>query len=318
MSALFKERAVFGIVAAIVVAAGILLLFQSNPPSVPTVTTGPLAVSASFYPVAEFARHVGGDLVTVTTVTPATVEPHDYEPTAQQVASLYRSHVFLYNGGGVDAWATRLAPQLADAGVSVAQLSDAVQVLPLSSDEEESPADVPAFDPHIWLAPALAEREVNMIRDAFSAADPAHADAYAANASAYVSDLATLDQEYAHGLASCTSRTVVTAHAAFAYLAAQYHFDVVAISGISPEEEPSAGRLAEIAALAHEKNIQYIYFETLVSPKLSETIANEVGAQTLVFNPLEGLTQEEIDAGADYLSVMRTNLANLETGMLCQ
>ena len=110
----------------------------------------------------------------------------------------------------------------------------------------------------------------------------------------------------------------MASHAAFGYLAERYNINVISIAGISPEEEPSPKRMAEIAQLAKQKNIKHIFFETLVSPKLSETIAREIGAETLVFNPLEGLTNEEIATGEDYISVMEKNLVNLRTALICK
>ena len=273
--------------------------------------SGRIKIVASFYPVAEFARQVGGDLVFVSTITPSGTEPHDYEPTARQVADMYRADLVLYNGGGVDAWAERLAPELRLQGVPAAQMGSAIDLISSSAGEDS------ATDPHFWLDPTLAAKEVALIRDTLVKINPKDSATYRANADTYLAKLSSLDADFVSGLATCRQRTVITSHAAFAYLAKRYGFDVVSISGISPEQEPSAGRLSEIAAIAKAKGVRAIFFETLVSPKLSETIANEIGAVTLVFNPLEGLSQEEMASGQDYLSVMRTNLQNLKTGMVC-
>lgn len=288
----------------LVLFAGVVALRVSfaPPPYVPDAST--IRIVASFYPVAEFARQVGGNLVDVMTVTPAGVEPHEYEPTSQQVAAMYDADVFLYNGGGVDAWAERIAPELERRGITTINMSDVVGMA--------------VTDPHFWLDPVFAHAEVTLMKNTMTSVDPTHAVDYAQNADAYIEKLASLAADYANGLAMCNNRTVVTSHDAFAYLAARYNFDVIAISGISPEEEPSAGRLAEIAELAREQNISYIFFETLVSPRLSQTVADEIGASTLVFNPLEGLTDNDIDAGKNYVSVMQENLSNLRTAMVCQ
>ena len=307
-----SSRLLLAIVAILVV--GVAAYAFTRPMSSPTPSgTKKLSVVASFYPIAEFARQVGGDLVSVETITPAGAEPHDYEPSPQQVAAAYDADVLLYNGGGVDAWADKVAPQAAQQGVTTAQMSSVIATVPVAPGGEAA-----EFDPHFWLDPVLAEKEVDLIAETLGKADPAHAATFTTNAKAYEAKLSQLDQDYKVGLASCANRTVVTSHAAFAYLSKQYGFDVIAIAGISPDEEPSAGRLAEIAALAKAKAIKYIYFETLVSPKLSQTIADEIGAQTLVFNPLEGLTNEEIAAGKDYVTVMEENLTNLRTGMVCR
>lgn len=269
------------------------------------------SVVASFYPIGEFARQVGGNHVDVSVISPPGTEPHDYEPTAKQVAEVYGSDVFLFNGGGVDAWAEKISVEAGQQGVAVVEMASAIETIPASDGEG-------AFDPHFWLDPKLATKEVELIRDTLIATDPANAAAYAANAAAYAKTLATLDADFRSGLSNCARPTAVTSHAAFAYVAKEYGFEMQSITGLSPEEEPSAGRIAEIAAMAKEKKIGYIYFETLVSPKLAETIATEIGAQTLVFNPLEGLTEEETAAGKTYVSVMEDNLANLKTGMMCE
>ena len=109
----------------------------------------------------------------------------------------------------------------------------------------------------------------------------------------------------------------MTSHAAFGYLSKEYGFEALSITGFSPESEPSTRQLADLATLARQKNIRYIFFETLVSPRLAQTLASEIGAETLVFIPLEGLTDEEIAQGKDYISVMRENLNNLQIAMEC-
>lgn len=274
-----------------------------------------LNVVASFYPLAEFARAVGGDFVNVDTITPAGVEPHEYEPTPEQTATLYRSDVVLFNGGGIDVWASRIAPDLSSHGISVVEVSKTINLLS-SSDATSNAAET--FDPHFWLDPVWAQREVTLIEQTFMLKDPNHSEIYQKNARDYLVRLQDLDYAYRIGLQSCQNRLVVTSHAAFAYLAKEYAFDVLAIAGLSPDQEPSAGKLAEIVKLAKQKQIKAIYFETLASPKLAQTIADEIGAQTLVFNPIEGLTAEEQTAGKSYLTLMTENLTNLKKGMLCQ
>lgn len=276
-------------------------------------------VVASFYPLAEFARHVGGNLVQVQTVVPAGSEPHDYEPTPQDVVGVHNASVFIYNGGGVDSWADKIAPELMQKGVRVINISDHVSHLANPSIEGKA-AEEPEgpFDPHFWLDPVLAQEQVKVISEALIAVDPEHAVTYTAQSEAYIAQLQSLDQEYQSGLASCVRRDIVTSHAAFGYLAKRYNLTPINISGISPEEEPAPRTLSEIAQIAKQKNIKYIFFETLVSPKLAQTIALEIGAKTIAFNPLEGITDEERQAGKDYLSLMRDNLQSLRIAMECR
>jgi zinc transport system substrate-binding protein len=271
-----------------------------------------LQVVGTFYPLAHFAQRVGGDYVTVANITPAGAEPHDYEPTPQDIVKAYDTKVFVMNGGGVDTWAERIEPDLQAHGVLVVDMHQSIKLMTAPAGAETT------MDPHIWLDPVLAEQEVQLICAALVQADPAHADVYNRNADAYVAQLQILDDEFKAGLSDCQLHDIVTSHAAFGYLARQYNLNQIAIAGLSPDAEPSIQQLAEIAQLTKQKNIKYIFFETLVSPKLSQTIATEVGAQTIAFNPLEGLTDVEISSGQTYLTEMRGNLASLRVALQCQ
>src|SRR6185312_4405980 len=138
------------------------------------------------------------------------------------------------------------------------------------------------------------------VAERLGAVDGANADAYLDRATAFKAELATLDKEFEDGLKTCARRDIVTSHAAFGYLAAKYSLTQVPISGISPEAEPSPQRVAEVAALAREKGVTTIFFETLVSPKVAETLAREVGAKAEVLDPIEGLASDAAP-GTDYL-----------------
>jgi zinc transport system substrate-binding protein len=275
-----------------------------------------IQVVASFYPLGEFARQVGGDSVSVSAIVPAGVEPHEYEPTPQDIASIYAADVFIANGAGLDAWATKIRPDLESKGVRVIVMS---QVLGfdegMSSVEYEEGG---GEDPHFWLDPLLVEKEVATIKDVFISVDIKNQDVYTTNAEGYTQNIVALDQAYRDGLRLCENKTIITSHNAFHYLATKYGFESLSITGFSPESEPSTRQLADLVTLARQKNIQYIFFETLVSPRLAETLANEIGAQTLVFNPLEGLTADEMVQGKNYISVMRENLDNLRLAMDCK
>ena len=163
----------------------------------------------------------------------------------------------------------------------------------------------------------MKPRVVDRIREGLSVADPAGAGTYAANARAYQAGLEALDQEFQRGLASCARRQFVTAHAAFGYLARRYNLEQVPIAGISPDQEPTPARLAELKAFLQQTGVRYVFTETLASPALAQTLAREVGAQTLVLNPIEGLTSEETARGETYITVMRQNLTALRTALEC-
>ncbi len=298
-----KKLIIIGIIILVGIVAVVFYEAQKNKKNKPEQISATIKITASFYPLAEFARQVGGDRVEVINITPAGVEPHDFGPTPKDVATLFLSKVFIFNGAGFDPWAEKLKPDLEQKGVTVVNMSKYFDVMD---------------DPHIWLDPVLAKKEVEVIKDALVRVDPSNNSEYTNNAARYVEQLSILDDKYKNGLASCEIRDAVASHAAFGYLAKRYNINVISIAGISPEKEPSPKRMAEIAQLAKQKNIKHIFFETLVNPKLSETIAREIGAKTLVFNPLEGLTNKEISAEKNYISVMEKNLENLRVALICK
>lgn len=312
----FRLIIVFIVIA--LVAMIIYLMFFATTKSTPR--SEKIEITTSFYPLAEFSRQVGGEFVQVQSLTPTGVEPHDFEPAPRQVQTIYKSDLFVFNGGGVDAWASDLAPSIEQNGVQILEMSGLMtNLLPVTESEEEGEDhEEELFDEHFWLSPKLAQREVEAIADALIAIDPIHAAQYQMNTKSFIDELQELDQEYEQGLAVCDIRVSVTSHAAFAYLAKDYDFQQLPLTGLSPDEEPSAGSLARLSEIAKELGVKYVFFETLVDPKLAQTLAREIGAQTLVFNPLEGLTQEEINLGENYLSIMMENLDNLRTAMLCQ
>ncbi|OGH64684.1 MAG: hypothetical protein A2821_04505 [Candidatus Magasanikbacteria bacterium RIFCSPHIGHO2_01_FULL_41_23] len=282
-----------------------------------------ISVTASFYPLAYFAEQVGGDRVSIQSITPNGTEPHDFEPTPQDIITLRSSRVFFYNGNGVDAWADRVQPELIVGGVKVVAVSDAVSLMPtpveqMVDDEREDKRIFNQFDPHIWLDPIRARQIAELIRDTLIVVDPSGADYYRGQFSDLSGRLTALDTDYTKSLASCATRDVIVSHYAFNYVAERYNLKLYAIAGMSPEAEPSAKHLAELTRLVKEKNITTIFFETLVSPRLAETLAKETGAVTNVLNPIEGLTSEDLSAGKNYETIMRDNLSALTTAMLCQ
>jgi zinc transport system substrate-binding protein len=276
----------------------------------PNADGGGVAVVASFYPLAEAARQVGGDLVSVTNLTAPGVEPHDLELTPDQVESIATADLVLYLGGGFQPGVEDAVGESDGTVVDVLSGVD-TQGPPVGSEEGL------AVDPHVWLDPERYARVVDEIRSSLATIDPVHADAFAAGASRFEDQLHALDAEFRSGLADCERSTIVTNHAAFGYLAAAYDHTQVGISGLDPEAEPDPRRIAELRDLVRSQGITTIFTEDLVSPKVAETLAQEAGVQTAVLHTLEGLTDAEVAAGADYASEMRQNLVALREALAC-
>lgn len=273
---------------------------------------GKLRVVTSIYPVYEFTRAVGGDAIDLVNLVPPGTEPHDWEPSVGDIRTLNAARVFLYAGGGFEHWIDKVLASLNNRDLTVVETSAGFTW----TDAAEPGGD--GLDPHIWLDPAGAAHMVERIRDALAAADPARAEAYRRNAEAYLQQLGALDREFASGLARCERRTFFTTHAAFGHLARRYGLEQRAIMGLSPDAEPTPRALQAVVEAAREQGVRYIFFETLVSDRVARVVADEIGAETLVLNPFEGLTSEQIAAGEDYLSVMRQNLANLRLALGCR
>jgi zinc transport system substrate-binding protein len=269
-------------------------------------------VIASFYPLYFFAKQIGGDKANVSNITPAGAEPHDYELSTKDIARIEKAAVLILNGGGLEAWGDKVQNNLRNKNVVIVTVADGL----ITQEVEDKGAIIK--DSHIWLDPVLAKKEAQRIAQAFMKADPGNAVTYKANRQNLENKFDMLDSAFRNGLKMCEQKNIVTSHAAFGYLASQYGLKQVAIAGFSPDYEPSPKELGEVVQFAKNNSVKYIFFETLVSPKLSETIAKEVGAKTIVFNPLEGLTPEEQSDGKDYFSVQQENLANLRIALNCK
>jgi zinc transport system substrate-binding protein len=264
-------------------------------------------VVASFYPVAEAAVRVGGGRVDVTNLTPPGVEAHDLELAPDDVEAIVTADVVLYLGGGFQPG---LEEALGDAEGTVIDVLDGLPT--------EWAPETDVVDPHVWLDPELYSGIVDTVERALASAEPQGADGFALNATAFEDDLARLDAEFADGLATCERRVIVTAHEAFGYLARAYGLSQEAITGLSPEAEPDARRLAQLKVFVEQRGITTIFTEAQVSPEVAETLASEAGVTTAVLNPLESLTEAQTDAGEDYGSVMRENLEALRGALGCE
>ena len=269
---------------------------------------GKLQVIASFYPVAEAAGRVAGARAEITNLTPAGTEPHDIELTPDQVDQLQDADLVLYLGGGFQPAIEKVVARRDRASV------DLLEALPLEKGAAE---EGETSDPHFWLDPALMERAVERIQSALGDARPGDRAEIERNAAAYRGELRELDARYKTTLSTCRRRDLVTSHAAFHYLATRYGLSQEPIAGLSPETEPDPKRLAELTDLVRRRNATTVFYETLVSREVAETLARETGTRTAVLNPLEGLTSEQEGKGASYVSVMDENLAALKDALGC-
>ena len=279
-----------------------------------------LQVVATFYPMYEFTKAVVGEEGDVQLLIPAGTEAHDYEPSAKDVAQISEADALVYNSAELETWVDRLAQNINSEQTTLIEATAEIELMEAGAEEghehEEHEGEHPhEHDPHVWVDPVLAMQEVATIRDALSEKYPDKKEVFEKNAAAYLQELHTLDQEFQTAFKDAKNKTFVTQHAAFAYLAQQYGLTQQSIAGISPDEEPSPSRLAELKHFVDEHDVKVIYFEENASSKVAETLAEETGVTLAVLNPLESLTKKQLDAGESYLTVMRENLAALKTSI---
>ena len=277
----------------------------------------PLAIAANFYPIEWLAARVGGEVVSVTGLTPVGEEPHDLALTAQSRQALEDSAVTFYLGSGFQPDVEKAVEELSGSTTAVDLLAaPGVNLLDAPADlGKESLAG--NKDPHVWLDPTLMAAMANQIAKTLTERAPEHGDTFAANRDALVAALSELDGQLGTALASCSIDTIVTSHAAFNYLAQRYGLTQIAITGISPEDQPDPATLEQIAADAKAAGVTTVFFEDQLPADLSETVAAEIGASVDLLSALEFDPAETIGAGQDYLTVMADNGTRLAKGLQC-
>ncbi|MFE5595500.1 metal ABC transporter substrate-binding protein [Streptomyces sp. NPDC056549] len=280
---------------------------------------GKLDVVASFYPMQYLAEQIGGDHVAVDTLTKPGVEPHDLELKPKQIGELGEADLILYLKGVQPA---------VDEAIAQAGVKNTVDATTLTKLEEHGTevghdhageeaghdhASEAGADPHVWLDPVKYAEVAKGVGSALQKADPDHAADYEKNTAALVKKLGDLDTEFETGLKNTATKTFITTHSAFGYLAERYGLEQEGITGIDPESEPSPARIKELQDIAEKDKVSTVFFETLASDRTAKTLAGDTGLRTDVLDPLEGITDKS--KGDDYLAVMRSNLAALKTAL---
>ncbi len=296
--------------------------------SAKTADSAKMKVVTTVYPVYDLAKHVGGDKIDLHLLVPPGAEPHDWEPTANDLKEIGTAKVFLYSGAGLEPTDKLLAKDVTR-DAAVVEVSKGLELLPEHHDEDgdedhdhhNHDADEKhehhhhgEFDPHVWLDPMNVAKEVDTVVAAFSAADPANKAYYEDNGKKYKEELTKLDQDFQKALKDVPNRNLVVSHEAYGYLAHRYGFEQLGILGIDADAEPTPEQMAKIVEFVRAHNVKTIYSEELISPKLADAIAKESGAKVTVLNPIEGLTKEQMDKDYDYIKLQRENLATLVKG----
>ncbi|MFZ0325754.1 MAG: zinc ABC transporter substrate-binding protein [Nitrososphaeraceae archaeon] len=301
---------------AVILASNIGAAFStssSNTTSVISLTnnTSKIKVIASFFPIYEFVKKVGCDEVDASVLIPIGAEPHDFDPTIQQIQNAQSAAAVVYNGAGMETtWINKVNPKFA------IDSSKGINLLSSNDPKIHAPTD-----PHIWLDPVLAIHQVENIRDGLIKVDPNNAVYYKNNAQNFIRQLKSLDTAIRGNLSSsnCAKRDFIAFHNAFSYFAKEYGLKQHSIQGLTPEGEILPQRLVEVVQLAKKTGINVIYSEDLIDPRSAQAIAAEIpNGKVMVLSPTEGIKPQEQQQGIGYLAKMYQDLSALEQGLQCK
>lgn len=268
---------------------------------------GKLKIYTSFYTMYDFTSKIAGDKAEVVNLVSDGTEPHEWEPSTSDMINLESADMLIYNGAGMEHWIDKITESLEN-DIILVEASDGVTLI----DDELTQGN---SDPHVWLDAKNAKIEIENIKNALVQADEANAEYYEANYEKYAKMFDELDEELTSRIKELDNKNIIVSHEAFSYLCKAYGLTQTSIGDLEADAEPDAKRLAEIVEFAKSNQVTTIFFEELVSPKMANVIADEIGADTAVLNPVEGLTGEQVEAGEDYFSIMRANIDTLEHTM---
>lgn len=258
-------------------------------------------ILVTFYPIYQFTKAVGGEKVDVSVIIPSGVEPHDWEPTIQDIENLKKANMIIINGAGLEPWIPKLVSE--NSNMIIVDSSKNIQLLKHEGNN--------MTDPHIWLDPILVKIQVQNIADGLIKIDPKNADYYQQNANRYKEKLDSLDNEIKTDLASCSKKDFLSFHDAFSYFSKEYGLNQnTIVGGLNPEAEPTAQTLEEITQKAKTLGINVVFTEEAVNPQISKVIADEIHGKVLVLSPLEVTNIHD-----DYIEKMQNNLSNLKEAL---
>lgn len=295
-----------------------------------------ITLIAASYPVYDFSKKIAGDRANVVSIVPEGQSPHGFEPSPTDIADLEKADIFVYNGAGLEGWTDKVLESLDTEKLMTVDSSEGVELIKSThthdhdheeedhdedhdehdhEHEEHEHHDHGPMDPHIWLDPENAAIQMENILNALVEADPENAEYYQENFEENRKKLAALDESFHNGLKDISQREIVVSHEAFGYLCHAYDLKQIGIEGINSSSEPDPKTMAEIVEYMNKTGIKTVFSETLVDPKVAESIAKETGAEVTVLDPVEGLTEENQKAGKEYFSIMEENLQVLEKAL---
>jgi zinc transport system substrate-binding protein len=278
-----------------------------------------LRVIATIFPIYDFARNIGGDKIKVTMLLPPGTDAHHYELKPEDIVKVSKTDIFLFTNFEMEQWAYKIINAAEkNTNMLAIETGAGAVLLPLSEEGEEQNNHVSKFDPHIWLDMDNAQKMVDNIAAALIKKDSRNSDYYLKNAHNYKLKLIALDQRYRAELTRCKTKTILHAgHWAFAYLAKKYNLNYIAAYNVSADAEPSPQKMINLVQQVKSQRVAYIYYESMINPRLAQTIARETGAHLLKLNNGHDISKADIKSGETFISLMEKNLTNLKKGLQC-
>ena len=283
-----------------------------------------LRVVVSLFPLYDFVQNVGKEKVEAELLLPPGIEPHSFDPKPADIFRLHDADIFIYTNKYMEPWVEGMIKGIDSNNTLVLDSSKEI-IFRKDEDEDHETGHHgeehghAGMDPHIWLDFGNAIRMVDNIRDGLMLKDPANRDYYQKNSDEYKAALHQLDMNFLQGLGNCRKRVFINGgHFAFGYLAARYGLTYISAYGFSPDAEPTPGQLIKISRLLRERELKYIFYEELLTPRVAETIARETGTKLLLLHGAHNISREDFSKGTSFIQLMERNLENLETGLQCR
>jgi zinc transport system substrate-binding protein len=304
-----------------------------------------LTVYTTIYPLEDFTKKIGGNLVEVTSIYPPNVDAHSFEPSTKDMINLANSDLFIYTGVGIEGFVEKATESLKKEDVQILKAAEGIELIETThTDEhnhegeeghsvaehpedegeteesqvnthEEHDDDQGKMDPHVWLDPEITIELANNIKNTLSELMPENKTEFETNFIQLKKKLEKLDQEFKTTIESSKSKYLLVSHAAYGYWEKRYGIEQIAIAGLSPTQEPTQKELQNIIEESTEHDIHYVIFEQNLSPKVATIIQEELGAKSLTLHNLEAITEENIKQKDDYFSIMRKNLKTIKTAL---
>jgi zinc transport system substrate-binding protein len=274
-----------------------------------------LIVIASLFPLYDFARNIGQDRADVSLLLPPGLEAHSFEPKPGDMIRLNQANVFLYTNSAMEPWVQDVLKGVQNRDLKVIESGQGIAMI---SDHDRHGHDHGGADPHIWLDFSNAVKMVDHILAGFIEKDPLNRDFYQGNADAYKTKLNDLDRQFREGLSGCRKKIIVHGgHSAFGYLAQRYGLKYVAVSGFSPDAEPTPAGMVRISKTMKANGLNHLFYEELLLPRIAESIARETGSSLLMLHGAHNVSKDEFERGVSFMDLMQINLQNLKRGLQC-